>query len=382
MSSKITLPSFVTLLAMQSGLDRQLCEDFMRELLAILISSLGRGETVKVRGLGSFRLTAVQPRRSVDVSTGESIEIAAHYKVTFSPSRELAQAVNAPFEAFRTVEIPLSVNLDPDLDYSPVEEDEDISTTEETVSSEEIPAPEVSDDSEEFPAHEVTASPEKTNTPPEVTPYSDILIEEISSKEDIQTSDENIPKPVMDQHHSTHTHKKHHRSHTSRRQFNLGFLMGFISAVAVGALIWLFYTNPLESTREMENYQRTETTTDTITAKSDTVKKETSKPAVVQSKNTGTDEVSVPTKATGEVMRDTITKTRYLTTMAKEHYGNFNFWPYIYEENKSLLGHPDRIRPGTAVIVPPLSKYGVSPDNPADVAEAKRRGAAIYARFK
>ncbi len=38
--------------------------------------------------------------------------------------------------------------------------------------------------------------------------------------------------------------------------------------------------------------------------------------------------------------------------MAKEHYGNYNLWPYIYEENKAILGHPDRIRPGTKVIVP------------------------------
>ena len=30
---------------------------------------------------------------------------------------------------------------------------------------------------------------------------------------------------------------------------------------------------------------------------------------------------------------DTITKKRFLTTMAKEYYGDYNLWPFIYDEN-------------------------------------------------
>lgn len=89
-----------------------------------------------------------------------------------------------------------------------------------------------------------------------------------------------------------------------------------------------------------------------------------------------------PTAPSDGLVYDTITKTRYLTTMAKEYYGNYNLWPVIYEENKAFLGHPDRIRPGTRVVVPPLSKYGVDPNNPEDVAKAKRKGVEIYSRYK
>ncbi|MDE6379049.1 MAG: hypothetical protein K2L11_01145 [Muribaculaceae bacterium] len=78
---------------------------------------------------------------------------------------------------------------------------------------------------------------------------------------------------------------------------------------------------------------------------------------------------------------DTVTLTRYLITMAREYYGNPDFWPYIYEENKAKLGDPDRITPGTMVVVPRLSKYGVSPNNPADVEKARRLGKEIYARY-
>lgn len=78
---------------------------------------------------------------------------------------------------------------------------------------------------------------------------------------------------------------------------------------------------------------------------------------------------------------DRVTTTRYLTTMAREYYGNHEFWPYIYEENKSKLGNPNRTTPGTMVVVPSLKKYGVNPKNPADIEKARSMGREIYARY-
>ncbi len=79
---------------------------------------------------------------------------------------------------------------------------------------------------------------------------------------------------------------------------------------------------------------------------------------------------------------DTITKKRFLTTMAKEYYGDYNLWPFIYDENKAILGHPDRIKPGTRVVIPPASKYGIDASNAACVAKAKRRGQQIYSKYR
>lgn len=78
---------------------------------------------------------------------------------------------------------------------------------------------------------------------------------------------------------------------------------------------------------------------------------------------------------------DQIGKTRYLTTMAREYYGDANFWPYIYEENKDRLGHPDKIKPGTSVVIPDLRKYDIDPELPADMEKAKALAKEIYARF-
>ncbi len=92
-------------------------------------------------------------------------------------------------------------------------------------------------------------------------------------------------------------------------------------------------------------------------------------------------EMEAATTPSDPIVYDTISTTRYLTTMAKAHYGNYNLWPFIYEENKAKLGHPDRIRPGTPVVIPKLSKYGVDPSNPADVEKAKKMGVEIYSRY-
>ena len=75
---------------------------------------------------------------------------------------------------------------------------------------------------------------------------------------------------------------------------------------------------------------------------------------------------------------DKITDTRYLTTMAKEYYGNYNLWSYIYLENEGKLGHPDSIKPGTTIIIPHLDKYGIDPSNPEDIDKARKLGVEIY----
>lgn len=88
-----------------------------------------------------------------------------------------------------------------------------------------------------------------------------------------------------------------------------------------------------------------------------------------------------PVAVTDAIAYDKIGKSRYLITMAREYYGNADFWPYIYDANKTRFGHPDKITPGTTVYIPSLTKYGVDPKNQEDVEKAKKMGKEIYARY-
>jgi nucleoid-associated protein YgaU len=43
-----------------------------------------------------------------------------------------------------------------------------------------------------------------------------------------------------------------------------------------------------------------------------------------------------------------------LSKIAKQHYGDANKYPVIFEANKPMLKHPDKIYPGQVLRIPPL----------------------------
>ena len=75
MENKITLPKLVAMLALTTGKQKKLCEDFLRELFKVIGDELSRGENVRIKGFGTFKLVGVESRKSVNVATGEEHEI-------------------------------------------------------------------------------------------------------------------------------------------------------------------------------------------------------------------------------------------------------------------------------------------------------------------
>ncbi len=59
-----------------------------------------------------------------------------------------------------------------------------------------------------------------------------------------------------------------------------------------------------------------------------------------------------------------------LSAIAQSQYGDFNLWPLIFDLNKDKIGpNPNRIKPGTRLLLLPLQRYSQS-----ELAEARRRG--------
>jgi len=52
----------------------------------------------------------------------------------------------------------------------------------------------------------------------------------------------------------------------------------------------------------------------------------------------------------------TVERGETLSKIAKEHYGNANKYPEIFEANKPMLKDPDKIYPGQVLRIPPLNK--------------------------
>ena len=102
MNNKVTFPELVEQVAQYANTSKRMSELFLKELFATISQSLIDGESVKVKGIGAFKLTEVSPRKSVDVNTGEEIEIPGHKKLSFAPDKDMAEAINQPFMHFET----------------------------------------------------------------------------------------------------------------------------------------------------------------------------------------------------------------------------------------------------------------------------------------
>lgn len=106
--------------------ERENAEQFVREFFNLLRTALLRERFVKVRGFGTFKLVDVSPRESINVNTGERIEIGGHYKVTFTPDTSMRDAINSPFAHLQAFVINEGTNLD---DMMRIDEDYTLADT-------------------------------------------------------------------------------------------------------------------------------------------------------------------------------------------------------------------------------------------------------------
>ena len=103
MNTKITFLELSELIAEATSTSNRMCELFLRELFNTISQALIDGESVKIKGIGTFKVTQVKPRKSANVNTGAPIEIAGYKKLTFTPDKSLAEVINQPFAQFETV---------------------------------------------------------------------------------------------------------------------------------------------------------------------------------------------------------------------------------------------------------------------------------------
>ena len=120
--SKAALKELSAHLAQRHGLAREEAERFLTQFQDLIDEALSREKLVKVKGLGTFKVQSVSARKSVDVNTGEAIEIAGREKMSYLPDIAMRDLVNRPFSAFETVVLNEEVDLS-DLDEESLSED-------------------------------------------------------------------------------------------------------------------------------------------------------------------------------------------------------------------------------------------------------------------
>ena len=124
MNEKINLQDLVNLFCEKQGLNKKEAELFLKTMFDLIEEALATEKYVKIKGFGTFKLTEVNSRESVDVNTGERIEIQGHSKVTFTPDTTMKDLINKPFSHFETVILNEGVELEDTPTEELVEEQE------------------------------------------------------------------------------------------------------------------------------------------------------------------------------------------------------------------------------------------------------------------
>ncbi len=89
----MTKGQLVAKLADDAGFSRKQIDELLNDLVDTITKSVKKGESVKIPGLGIFRLRKMKARMGRNPQTGEAIKIPARKKVGFSVAKTFKESV-------------------------------------------------------------------------------------------------------------------------------------------------------------------------------------------------------------------------------------------------------------------------------------------------
>lgn len=375
--STMSLPQLIDSLIATGIADSATIRNFIQEFTAIIEGTLARGESVSVKGIGTFH----------------AVEVADELYIEFAPDATLAETVNAPFSIFEPVELPDNLT-DADMETA------EMACNETEPASRPCPPP--------IPPRREAVAPEPAATSPVSAPAPNPIIEtpvqpehaEPEHKTAAPGSDNNEPEQAP---HNTlptkeiekiieHERVVEVRDHSSHHTMHIviASLLSLVAGLAIGYFannrlnlshiknvnIEAEGVNVISKTEAKEGKSATADSVASVAAgHSASIPADTVSPG--QGSTAVEPEAKTMESPRAAIVTDTVKANRYLTTMARRHYGKKIFWVYIYEENKNIIDDPDHIAPNTVVVIPPAEKYGIKAGDKESEADAMRRAQAI-----
>ena len=396
MDAKLNQSDLISLLAKGSNISVAKAELFTKNFFDLIIEGLEKDGIVKINGLGTFRITDVASRGSVNVNTGEKIEIKGHKKLTFTPADALKESVNQPFAMFEPVEV--------DDTYQP----ESTGETENDDTTDLADAVEQPDNVEETivdsadAVEETEPATEEVDTPATVkeTEVPETAVEENPAVEEQviheETTTEPVEENVQENNDTTVSSVEQPESVPTKKKNRwiyalfviLGFVVGFVavrmlerdgdanveeSAVADTAKTTVpspKVNEPVAAESEVTANIDTIATTvdDAVTATAGTKQPVESGLSAEDAQDVYTfvmvDELAaIKVKdispgdtllyvAEGELARHIVAADETLVKIANKYFGDRRLWPYIVKYNN--MRNPNSLRSGMEIAIPRL----------------------------
>ena len=124
--NKSSLSVLAKAVASKRGLTQAEAERFIATMFEVAGAGIQEDKLLKMKWLGTFKITSVKDRESVDVNTGERILIEGRDKISFTPDNIMKEVINKPFAQFETVVVNDGVDFsDIDEKFANMEREEE-----------------------------------------------------------------------------------------------------------------------------------------------------------------------------------------------------------------------------------------------------------------
>ena len=304
-NEKLTWLELRKAVAEYANISEQEAGQFLNALLNGVVEGLKVDKQVKVKGLGSFSLKAVAPRKSVNIATGETFTIEGYNKLTFSAESLLKESVEKRLEQPQTGAILTELNNDP-LKKLGEQADEIVDILAELGQAVSKPSLEVEEVSEVPDIPEVTEIPEDE--------VKEVLIE---------APKEPVNKPTC----------KCHK----------WICWAIFAVILLGiAGTGLYFRETI--TQWWQCVQDCQQVTEEIV-----IEEVTEDPVKVPL-------ADQPREYVNFIGIERVGQDSRLAWIAYKYYAQKDLWVFIYEANRDLIKDPTYIRPGQHIRIPELSE--------------------------
>ena len=405
MNEKITIQDLANVLANKHSMEKKDAEQFIKGMFELVEEALSTEKYVKVKGLGVFKLTDVESRESINVNTGERIEIQGHTKISFTPDNSIKELINKPFSHFETVILNEGVELEETNEESQtptISESSDTTDIIEKVVEEstfDIQQTTIEIIDTKTEEEVIAAEKEEAVVVTEVTDTPEYKVEESSSDTYIETSDviddelkndekgefeidESIDEPneqamanneeiISETSVNEEGETPQEQEEEEKTNKSLILITILLILIIIGGAYWLFGSSDSdEESPTIENTEvsilNTDSPIDNISTQPEQVKTE---PDIQKVKSNKEDNVaSVISDEKVASIGDTLdyrivgTKTTHILQsgetiikVALKYYGAKNYWPYIAKHNEKTIKNANNVPKGTKLLIPELA---------------------------
>ena len=334
-NDKLTWTELRKAVAEYANTSEQEAGQFLNALLEGIVEGLKTDKQVKIKGLGSFTLKAVAPRKSVNIATGEAFTIEGYNKLTFSAEAMLKESVEKRLEQPKTEAVMAEINNDPikKLGEQATEIVDILAELGQAVSK---PANEGLEVEKVLEVPTVSKEEiEETTEEPTPAPV-DEPVEEVAEEPAEEVTEERVEEPAKEEPIQEPTCKPTCKCHKW-----VCWVIGALLLLGIVGTGVYFRATLMQWWQCMQDCQPT---TEEVTVVEE----------VVEVKELTLAEK--PREYVNFIGIECVGENSRLAWIAYKYYAQKDLWVFIYEANRDIIKHPAHVRPGQYIRIPELSE--------------------------